>query len=288
VRAHVGFTISSSLAVAAAIAAACSSFEASEGAKGNDSDADAPPVDDGGSDVVSPTVDRWCAGQDATFCDDFDDVDEPDASVFPRWTEVEVARAHALLERNDLTWRSSPFSLLAEATWTGDAGGLAGRVVKIVPATNAIEVAFDLYVEHVKHAGEAGAEDLRTEDYATPLLVSCEGNSVINYRLTVRVLRASRSDFQMRVETMATDERHVGLANRPALRSWRRVFVRLGVKEPMKPFVAVDDPSLDLVPPGDPFPIAKEPTACAVHLGANVGPQTSAAFRFDNVVIRTL
>ncbi len=80
----------------------------------------------------------------------------------------------------------------------------------------------------------------------------------------------------------------VSLANRPQRETWRRLFVRFGVKQPMKPFVAVDDPSFDFVPPGEPFPVARDPVSCAVLLGATVGAETSASFRFDNVVVRTL
>lgn len=281
-----GLAISSS-AVAAAIAIACSSFETSEVSEDAGLDephvdaASPPPVEEAGS--QDPPVRRWCADQDATFCDDFDELD---ASFVPHWSEIEAAQAYTVLERNGLTWRSPPFGLLAEVTQSTDAGELAGRLVKLFPPTNAIEIAFDLYVGHVKYAGDAGAEGRPTELVATPLRVTCSGANVVHYRLTVHASE-TRTDFRMRIG-VGTDERQVTLANRPQRENWRRVFVRLGVKQPMKPVVGLDDPSFDFVPDGEAFPLARDPVSCAVLLGATVGTETSASFRFDNLVIRTL
>lgn len=186
-RLRSGLAISFSFALAAAIAFACSSFEASEVPPDGGTEAthgpdatDVAPAQDGGVDVPPR---RWCADQDATFCDDFDELD---ASFESHWHEVELTIDGGVVERDDRTWRSFPFSVRMEATSPEDGGLAVARLVKTVAPTKAIEVAFDMYVVHVGAGG------------AAPLGIKCAGPSEERiYALFVTVASPSASEFGM-------------------------------------------------------------------------------------------
>lgn len=272
-RLRSGLVISTSAAFAAGVMFACTSFEASELPTDGGPDLDGTPVDAGTEDPPR----RWCAAQDASLCDDFDG--QRDASFAAPWDALEIETPDGGARLDDVTWRSPPFGFRAEATSLPDGGVAFARLAKTFPAPTAIEVAFDMYVERLVATG-AG------QQRAFPVAVRCAGGSEANYGLFVEPAPA-KGRYAMLISD-GVNQYPVPFANAPALQSWKRVVFRFGIKEQRKPFVAVDDPDIDLIPVPASFNLANAPTTCAVFLGSSVVHATNAAFHFDNVVVRLL
>src|SRR4029079_6336570 len=136
---------------------------------------------------------------------------------------------------------------------------------KSYPALKTIEVAFDLYVAHVGGVGGAPSEHR-----AGPLQISCVGGTYLVYSLQVGVLPGS-TDYGMTISTDRGDEREVSFANRPDLKTWNRVVMKLGLEQPAKPVVMVGGLDVDLVAAGAPFAVATAAVTCAVRIGVGIG-----------------